>query len=319
MSAGVATGGVLGRLGLADFEARPATTDSQRQTSDAFGFKWARRDTYESPAMRDAARAWLVARYCGGDPAVLDGWLAGGRKVILDAGCGAGFSGLLLFGERLRDHDYVGVDISAATDVARARFAEAGIPGEFVRHDLATLPVHPGTVDIVFSEGVLHHTDDPAAALAHLAGALVPGGLACFYVYARKSAIREFTDDYVRDRLAPMDDAAAWAALEPLTRLGVALGELDATITVPEDIALLGIPKGTYDLQRFFYWHVCKAYYRPEFTLDEMTHINFDWFRPTNCFRQTPEEVRGWCEAAGLVVETMRVEEAGITVVARRA
>jgi len=315
----VTVSAALDAVGLAAFEAREVASESQQQTSDTFGFKWSKRETYESPAMRDAARAWLVARYCGGDVSVLDGWLSGGRKVILDAGCGAGFSGLLLFGERLRDHSYIGVDISAATEVARARFSEAGVPGDFVQHDLATVPIRASSVDIVFSEGVLHHTDDPAASLAHLSKALVPGGLALFYVYAKKSVIREFTDDYIRAQLAPLDDAAAWAALEPLSQLGVALGELGGTLMVAADIPLLGIPKGTYDLQRFFYWHVCKAYYRPEFSLDEMNHINFDWFRPKNCFRQTPDEVRAWCERAGLQVETLRVEEAGITVVARKA
>jgi SAM-dependent methyltransferase len=309
---------VLESIGLADFEARANASDAQQQTADTFGFKWSKRETYESPAMRDAARAWLMARYCGGDPSVLDGWLAGERKVILDAGCGAGFSGLLFFGDRLRDHSYVGVDISAATEVARERFREARVPGDFVRHDLATVPLRPASVDVVFSEGVLHHTDDPSASLTHLAKALVPGGLALFYVYAKKSVIREFTDDYIREQLAPMDDAAAWAALEPLSQLGVALGSLGGEITVPNDIPLLGIPKGTYDLQRFFYWHVCKAYYRPEFSLDEMNHINFDWFRPKNCFRQTPDEVREWCARAGLTIETLRTEEAGITVVARK-
>lgn len=291
---------------------------AQQQTADAFGYKWARRDSYDSPAFRDAARAWLVARYCGGDPGVLDGWLAGGRKVILDAGCGAGFSSLLLFGDRLRGHDYMGVDISDAVQVARERFADAGIPGRFVQGDIATVALEPESVDVLFSEGVLHHTDDPIQTLRHLCAALRPGGLALFYVYARKSAIREYTDDHVRAQLAPLDDETAWKALEPLTKLGVALGELGATITVPEDIPLLGIPAGQYDLQRFFYWHVCKAYYRPDFTFDEMNHVNFDWFRPANCHRQTPDDVRTWCEVAGLSVEQLRVEEAGITVIARK-
>jgi len=294
------------------------TSASQRQTADAFGYKWARRDSYESPAVRDAARAWLLARYCGGDDAVLDGWLAGGRKRIVDAGCGAGFSALLLFGERLREHDYLGVDISSAVDVARARFAAADVPGEFMQHDIATVPLAPASVDLVFSEGVLHHTDDPAATLRHLAGALRPGGLVLFYVYVKKSPVREFTDDYVRAQLMSLDDAAAWAALEPLTKLGIALGELGATVEVPEDVTLLGIPKGRYDVQRLFYWHVCKAFYRPDFTLDEMNHVNFDWFRPVNCHRQTPDDVRVWCQAAGLDVDTIRVEEAGMTIIARR-
>ncbi len=49
-----------------------------------------------------------------------------------------------------------------------------------------------------------------------------------------------------------------------------------------------------------------------------MNHVNFDWYRPANCHRQTPEEVRKWCENAGLDVSYMNVEEAGITVVSRK-
>ena len=53
----------------------------------------------------------------------------------------------------------------------------------------------------------------------------------------------------------------AWEAIVPLTRLGQALGELDAVVDVPEDVELLGIPAGPIDVQRLFYWHVVKAYY----------------------------------------------------------
>src|SRR6266568_3200969 len=79
-----------------------ATSAAQSQTQEAFGFKWGKRDTYESPAVKRATRQWLLERYCGGDESLIDGWLAGGRKLILDAGCGAGFSAMLFFGDRLR-------------------------------------------------------------------------------------------------------------------------------------------------------------------------------------------------------------------------
>lgn len=296
----------------------PDTSDTQAQTRDAFGFKWARRDTYESPAMQETVRQWLFARYCEGDPARLDQWLAGGRRVILDAGCGAGNAALLFFGDRLRQHHYIGVDISSAVDVARERFAEAGLPGEFLRSDLLTAPIPPGSVDLLLSEGVLHHTDDTAQAFSHLATRLAPGGRFLCYVYARKAVVREFTDDVVRHALQPLSDEQAWRALEPLTRLGMALGELSITIDVPEDIPYLGIRKGPIDLQRFFYWNICKMYYRPELSLDEMNHINFDWFRPLNCHRHTVDEVRSWCAAAGLTIEHLDVQESGISVVARR-
>ena len=293
------------------------SSKAQQQTESAFAFKWARRDTYESDAMRNTSRDWLLERYCGGGPGVVTGWLAGGRKRILDAGCGAGFSAMLLFGDHLRDHDYIGVDISDAADVARERFREAGYPGTFMKRDLLDLPLETESLDVIFSEGVLHHTDSTEGAIKALAPKLREGGRFLFYVYAKKALVRELTDDAVREAIRPLSDEDAWKALEPLTKLGIALGELGVEITVPEDIPFLGIKAGTVDLQRFFYWNICKAYYRPEFTPDEMNHINFDWFRPLNCHRHTPEEVSQWCSEANLEIERMDVQDAGITVVAR--
>ncbi len=292
---------------------------AQKQTADAFGFKWAKRETYESPAVADRMRAWLFERYCEGDPEVLDGWLAGGRKTIVDAGCGAGHAGMLFFEHHLDAHLYVGVDVSSAVHVARRRFAEAGRAGRFVRCDLNHLPLADGTVDLILSEGVLHHTDDTEQALVNLSRALRPGGRFIFYVYRKKSVIREFVDDYLREALAGLDDEAAWEALMPLTRLGKALGDLDVEIEIPEDIPLLGIEAGRMQLQRFIYWHICKMFHRADHTIGELNHINFDWYRPSNCHRHTEEEVRGFCASAGLEIERLRVEPAGITVVARRA
>jgi len=294
-----------------------STSEAQAQTEAAFGFKWALRDTYESEAVQNATRDWLIERYCDGDESKVDEWLAGGRKVILDAGCGAGHSALLLFGSRLKNHEYVGIDISSAVDVARQRFEERGIEATFVKANLMDAPVADSSVDLIFSEGVLHHTDDPEASLRFLATKLRPGGRFLFYVYAKKAVIREFTDDHVRQAIRNLSDEEAWESLKPLTKLGIALGELDTELTVPEDIPFLGIKAGRYDIQRFFYWNICKLYYREDWEFDEMHHVNFDWFRPLNCHRQTPEEVKQWCIDAGLAIERIDIQDAGITVVAR--
>jgi hypothetical protein len=53
--------------------------------------------------------------------------------------------------------------------------------------------------------------------------------------------------------------------------------------------------------------------------MDEMNHINFDWFRPLNCHRHTESEVRLWCEEAKLSIEHMDVSDSGITVVELKA
>lgn len=289
----------------------------QGRTAESFGFKWARRESYESPTMQADTLAWLRERYLGGDPGRLEELLPAGAG-LLDAGCGAGLSALLLVGERLREVSYIGADISAAVDVARERFRERGLPGEFLQADLMELPFSGPTFDVVFSEGVLHHTDDTRRALERLAALLLPGGRLLCYVYARKGPVREFTDDLIREHLQPLTDEEAWAALRPLTRLGQALGELNLVVDVPEAIPFLGIPAGSIDLQRLFYWHFFKAYYRPGWSLEEMNHVNFDWYRPPNCHRQTPEQLREWCAAAGLAIERLDIQPSGLTVVARR-
>jgi SAM-dependent methyltransferase len=310
--------GALARLGIAAADADGSLTATQHQTREAFGFKWEQRHTYESPAVQAATRAWLVERYLGGDITRLDHWLAGGGRCIVDAGCGAGNSALALLRDHLASNAYLGVDISSAVRVARQRFAEADVPGDFLQASLFDAPIPEASADLVIAEGVLHHTDSTEQAFHHVARWVKPGGRLGCYVYARKAPVREFTDDLVRDALRPLDDAAAWRALEPLTKLGHTLGALEVTVDVPEAIPFLGIPAGPIDLQRLFYWYVCKMYYRPEYSLEEMQHVNFDWFRPLNCHRHTPEEVRRWCSGAGLVEEHLDVQPSGITLVARR-
>ncbi len=290
---------------------------AQRQTGRTFGYKWKRRESFDSPASLARMRSWLVERY--GDVARAGFWKElGAQPLVVDAGCGAALSALELFGKRLAKVRYLGVDLSDAVDVARRRFEERGLSGAFLQVDLGAIPLARGSVDLIFSEGVLHHTDSTREALLQLAELLAPGGRFLFYVYRRKGPIREFTDDYLRERLQALPPDEAWERLMPLTRLGQALGDLDLEVEVPEEVDLLGIPAGRIPIQRLFYWHVFKAFYDPELSLEELHHINFDWYAPANAHRQSPEEVRAWCAEAGLAVEREVLEPAGITIVARR-
>jgi len=292
-------------------------SNAQTQTGEAFGFKWKKRDTFESSASLNRMRQWLVERY--GDMATAE-WLTdhGERPLLIDAGCGAGMSGLELFGRIVPQVRYLGIDVSDAVDVARDRFADRGLAAAFLQADIGDLPLREGTVDLIFSEGVLHHTNSTEEALKSLARLLKPGGRFLFYVYRRKGPIREFTDDFLRAKIQAMPPEDAWKAMEPLTQLGISLGNLDAEIDIKEPIELLEIPAGRISVQRLFYWHVAKAFYRPDLTFAEMNHINFDWYAPANAHRQSPDEVRSWCVAADMEVERLVTEAAGITVIARK-
>ena len=71
-------------------------SESQSQTSECFGFKWQKRDTFEGGAVLNKAHEWLVNRY--GNVENAPWWSEMGESpILLDAGCGAGMSALELF------------------------------------------------------------------------------------------------------------------------------------------------------------------------------------------------------------------------------
>jgi arsenite methyltransferase len=212
---------------------------------------------------------------------------------------------------------WVGADISAAIDVARERLA--AIPNShFVQADILQLPFAPSTFDAIISEGVLHHTPSTERAFKALVPLLKPAGELMAYIYRRKGPVREFTDDYVREHLASLPPEEAWARLRPLTRLGEALAGLGAQVDVPEDVALLGIPAGRYDVQRLVYWHFAKCFWNPAFTFEENNHVNFDWYHPRYAHRHTADELRRWCTETNLAVTRLDEQDSGFTVRAVR-
>jgi arsenite methyltransferase len=289
-----------------------ARDDDQAQTSESFGYKWGRRDTYESDEWREVAREWLLRRYGFGDAAEMRAALSGTR--LLDAGCGAGFSASLWLSEAWEGH-YVGVDISSAVDVAAERLTF--LPrADFVQADVLALPFGEGAFDAAIAEGVLHHTPSTAEALRALARAVCPGGKVLFYVYRRKGPVRELADDHVRAAVSSLPPEEAWAALRPLTRLGEALSALETDVEVPEDVPLLGIPAGRYPVQRLVYWHFAKIFWNERLSLEENTHVNFDWYHPRYAHRQSEQEVRDACARASLRIEHLDAQESGFTVVA---
>lgn len=290
---------------------------AQEQTKQTFGFKWKKEETFDSQASLARMKSWLLSRYKNPEH-----WLSqfeDSALTVLDAGCGAGMSGLEYWDKTLQRINYVGVDISSAVDVASKRFKERGYSNvAFLQESIDNLPFQGPCFDVIFSEGVLHHTDNTQATFLHLCKFLKPGGLFMFYVYRKKGPVREFTDDYIREVLQQKTPEEGWEYLKGLTHLGIELGKLNIDIDLPVEIPVLGIPSGKINLQRLFYWNVLKAFYDPNLTFDEMHHINFDWYAPKNAHRHTAEEVKVWCKLNSLEIKHMQEEQAGITVVAQK-
>ncbi len=285
------------------------------QTAESFGWKWAGWDDVETQGGYNEYRSWFVERHFGDDSTMRE--FMRGRQRILDAGCGSGVSSSIYLGAGFGGEVWIGADLSMAIVGARRRLG--GIKGtHFIRADMLRLPVRDAAFDTVVAEGTLHHTPSTRQALAAVVRHLEPGGVILFYVYRLKSAVREFTDDLIRERISPLPPDEAIKLVTPLTELGRALAQLDQRIEVP-DIPVLGITGGTYDVQRFFYWHVAKTFWNDAYSFEENNHINFDWFHPRYAHRHTAGEIREWCEELGLEIERWNEEDAGFSVRARRS
>lgn len=288
----------------------PAETASD-QTVRSFAQKWAAHRYY-----REHTRAfytkWYLDRYDLGE-AGLRGLLQG-AKLILDAGTGSGRDAQN-FAENA-DGQVFGVD--TAWDALTTASGAVKLPNlAFVHADVNKLPFPDESFDFVNCDQVIHHTPDPPTTFKNLGRKLKVGGQVCTYVYRKKAVIREFVDDYVRERIKDMPIDQALQLCEGFTRLGKAFADLKATVTIDEDIPILGIKKGTQDVQRFLHWNVLKCFWNDDFDFFTNNIINFDWYHPTYCFRYEPEEFRAWF-ASGWEILAWDEQEAGISCRARK-
>ena len=104
---------------------------------------------------------------------------------LLEIGCGMG-TDLLQFargGARC-----TGVDLTPrSVEITRHRFKLYGADGNFMISDGEHLPFRSESFDVVYSNGVLHHTPDTAGAIREVHRVLRPGGVAKIMLYHRNS------------------------------------------------------------------------------------------------------------------------------------
>lgn len=106
-------------------------------------------------------------------------------KRVLEVGVGAG-----------TDHaqwakagcECYGVDLTdAAIETTRARLALDGLHSNLQRLDAETLPFPDASFDVVYSWGVIHHSEQPQRILAEIHRVLRPGGEFIGMLYGRRS------------------------------------------------------------------------------------------------------------------------------------
>ena len=104
---------------------------------------------------------------------------------LLEIGCGMG-SDLLQFARG--GAQCTGIDITPRSiEITRHRFSLYGLGGNFMLSDGEHLPFANESFDVVYSNGVLHHTPDTAGAIREVHRVLRHGGIAKVMLYHRHS------------------------------------------------------------------------------------------------------------------------------------
>jgi len=117
-------------------------------------------------------------------------------KDVLECGCGGGQHTKLV--ASLAAH-VTAVDLNT-TDIARKRTREFDNI-DFIEADIATMRLEK-RFDIVFSIGVIHHTDDPDATVANMVRHVREGGQMVVWVYSKEgNALVEYGIEPVRKYL----------------------------------------------------------------------------------------------------------------------
>jgi len=289
----------------------PAET-ATLQTVRSFAQKWAKHRYYRAHTSRFYTE-WYLQRYGFYDLEGLRAFLRP-MQFILDAGTGAGRDA----SNFLENSEAAVFAIDTAWEALEVAQRELSNPRlGFVHADLHHAPFADEFFDFINCDQVIHHTPDPRAAFDALSKKLKTGGVICCYVYKKKAVLREFTDDYIRQRISKLPADDALATCEAITRLGRTLASLRTTVDIEEDIPVLGIKKGAVDLQRLFHWNILKCFWNDEFDFFTNNLINFDWYHPEYCFRFEPAEFRAWFER-GWEIQAWDVQDAGISCRARK-
>ena len=106
-------------------------------------------------------------------------------KRLLEVGCGMG-TDLLQFASG--GAKVTGVDLTPrSVQTSRHHLELCGQTGDFALNDAERLPFADESFDVVYSNGVLHHTPDTAGAVREIHRVLRPGGLARVMLYYRHS------------------------------------------------------------------------------------------------------------------------------------
>src|SRR5205814_3025353 len=108
---------------------------------------------------------------------------AGEDVLEIGGGIGTDLAQFAANGARVTDVDLAAEHLRLAEENFRLR----GLNGTFVHHDAESLPFDDASFDLVYSNGVLHHTPNTASVVDEIHRVLRPRGRAIVMLYAEGS------------------------------------------------------------------------------------------------------------------------------------
>jgi ubiquinone/menaquinone biosynthesis C-methylase UbiE len=151
---------------------------------DPCGAEYVREHELGTREFFDGVERHRYTEYAPWMPKVMEFGRFPGAK-LLEIGCGMG-TDLLQFA---RGGAYcIGLDLTPRSiEITRHRFALYGASGVFLISDGERLPFASESLDVVYSNGVLHHTPDTGGAISEIHRVLRKGGTAKVMLYHRNS------------------------------------------------------------------------------------------------------------------------------------
>lgn len=267
------------------------------QTADHYSFQWGKELAFHKSLEEKGDKILgATASYKLGWYTYLPKALKSADSV-LDVACGYGGVADIIKDAEFKG-EYIGFDINdTLADIKTERYAH--LPNfRFLRADM-TEDIYRESFDIVVCRSAIMYAPDSRESFASIARAVKPGGQFIISAYVKKSPMREMSDDYFRSYFSKMGEREAFEALKEFTTFGKVLTELGVKVDIPEDMPILQIKKGAYDIQRLVYYHFLKCFYNEEWGFKNSTLVNFDWYHPEYSWRFTKEEVLEWYEENG--------------------
>ena len=263
------------------------------QTKNSFDQKWKNnQDLFIGNTLDENSEIfkWVINRNGFATAKQLEFFLSDKNR-ILDAGCGNGRITAML-------HKYS----SSNSEILAFDVIESEL-------DLSDL----GKFDFIYCQEVLHHIENPKVGFENLVKLLNENGEIAIYVYKLKAPIREFADEFIRNKISGLNYNEASHALSEITELGKVLSNLNIKVQVP-DVKILDIKKGEYDIQRFIYHFFLKCFWNSTFSFKHNNAVNFDWYHPKLSFKFELEEVKRWFHLSDLKIVHCFEDFYGITI-----